>query len=268
MDRALQQWLETLDGRNIGIDFAGFPAYLQLPPDWQTTPQTDHSRYVCYALTAGQIWYRIDQSSDVLRAGDMLLVAPGHHFQLWADSQFTRHAAWRCRLILPDGGPSGYLHLRGARGVSAAFSQAIEAAAQAREPVIWRSALQWALSLLLEAQPQAGTGRLLNPHERKALQDWLDQHRLSWPSPAELAAVLDLNPDYFARIFKRSYGISPREWLITDRIRFAAAELALTAATIEGVALATGYRDATLFCRQFKQVTGQTPGRWRQTNRI
>jgi AraC-like DNA-binding protein len=74
-----------------------------------------------------------------------------------------------------------------------------------------------------------------------------------------LAAIVGLSRDYFARAFRASFGVSPRQWLLQERLRAARDLLERTPLTIKEVARAVGCRDANLFARQFRRAHGRSP---------
>jgi AraC-like DNA-binding protein len=77
--------------------------------------------------------------------------------------------------------------------------------------------------------------------------------------------VVGLSPDWFRRVFQRSYGCSPRAWILRERIRLAAQRLIdEPAESIGAVAAGFGYKDQYLFSRQFRQVMGKSPRDWRR----
>lgn len=78
-------------------------------------------------------------------------------------------------------------------------------------------------------------------------------------SPAVLAEELHLSRGYFSRMFKRTYGMPPRTWLVHQRLRHAATLLIETDHRISEVARACGYIDPNLFSRQFRKVYRQSP---------
>ncbi len=83
-------------------------------------------------------------------------------------------------------------------------------------------------------------------------------------TPADLAHHLDLSPNYFSRQFRRSFGLTPRAWLTRERLRAAADLLARSHLTVYQVAERFGYNDVPQFSRQFKQVMGISPKKYRQ----
>ena len=83
-------------------------------------------------------------------------------------------------------------------------------------------------------------------------------------SPPIIARFLDLSPDYFARKFKKTYGMSCRSWLLQRRMQKAGQILLETLNTISQVADRLGYTDIYLFSRQFKKVTGVSPREFRR----
>ncbi|MBN1669714.1 MAG: helix-turn-helix transcriptional regulator [Kiritimatiellae bacterium] len=116
----------------------------------------------------------------------------------------------------------------------------------------------------LKAKGGSQKGPLLNVEQRRLLNRYVREHVNEWPKPAELAALLKLSEDYFARVFHHTFGVSPRTWLMHQRIRLAALELTATDVSVTQVAYRFGYRDVYLFSRQFKQVVGDSPTAYRK----
>ncbi|MBN2712780.1 MAG: helix-turn-helix transcriptional regulator [Planctomycetes bacterium] len=104
-------------------------------------------------------------------------------------------------------------------------------------------------------------GRVLSAGERGKLIAYIHEHIKRRPSPNDLARVLNFSPDYFRRIFHRTFKCSPRHWLLEQRIHQAAA-LILSGATVSEAAQELGYSDIYLFSRQFKAAKGIAPSRY------
>lgn len=81
--------------------------------------------------------------------------------------------------------------------------------------------------------------------------------------PAALAAQLDLSHDYFTRIFRRTFGQSPRLWIARERMRQAALRLSESTLSVTQIAREFGYEDIFLFSRQFKKALGASPRQYR-----
>jgi AraC-like DNA-binding protein len=80
---------------------------------------------------------------------------------------------------------------------------------------------------------------------------------------AELGALVHMSPFHFARLFRKSTGVAPRQFVIRRRIEAAQALLAGQQSPIGEVALAVGFRSQSHFTNSFRRVTGVTPSRFR-----
>jgi AraC-like DNA-binding protein len=84
--------------------------------------------------------------------------------------------------------------------------------------------------------------------------------------PAQLAGLLRLRPDTFARAFHRACGRSPRAWIADRRIRHAAELLLAPGATATAVAARCGYGDVFAFCKRFRRQIGCGTRAWRRNH--
>lgn len=87
-------------------------------------------------------------------------------------------------------------------------------------------------------------------------------------SVAELARACGLSKNHFSRAFRKTHGVSPREWLIRRRIEQAKSLLAGSDLPLADIALECGFCEQSHFSRQFTKVVGATPGAWRRAARI
>ncbi|WP_342561044.1 AraC family transcriptional regulator [Paenibacillus sp. FSL R7-0345] len=74
-----------------------------------------------------------------------------------------------------------------------------------------------------------------------------------------MAEFLRISPGYLQSIYKKTFGISCIDDVINSRVRMAKEYLIHNAQSIGEVASRCGYQNVEHFCRQFKQITGQTP---------
>ena len=78
----------------------------------------------------------------------------------------------------------------------------------------------------------------------------------------ELAEVACLSAYYFCRVFKRTTGLSPNQYVIARRLH-RAQQLLRAGQPTEQVALAVGYADPRYFARLFRRHVGCTPASYR-----
>jgi AraC family transcriptional regulator len=82
-------------------------------------------------------------------------------------------------------------------------------------------------------------------------------------SVAEVASRVDVHPFHLSRVFRQHYHQTVGEYVHRLRVHFACGELRSDEARLAEVALAAGFADQSHFTRVFKQVTGMTPGAFR-----
>lgn len=80
---------------------------------------------------------------------------------------------------------------------------------------------------------------------------------------AELSGLVHMSPYHFARLFKRSTGVSPHRFLVQRRIEQAMALLAAQTLSIAEIARSVGFRTPNHFTTTFRHVTGITPSAYR-----
>lgn len=85
-------------------------------------------------------------------------------------------------------------------------------------------------------------------------------------TPPQLARECGLSSDYFTRLFRNSFGIPPKEWLLKQRLRSASALLSESDSRVSEIAQQLGYEDLYLFSRQFRKEFGSSPRAWRRAH--
>ena len=85
---------------------------------------------------------------------------------------------------------------------------------------------------------------------------------------SEMAALTSLSASRFHAVYKAQFGTSPMQDVIASKIGYAKSLLLLEEKlTLMEVAEKLGYNDQYHFIRQFKAVTGQTPGSYRKARK-
>ena len=75
----------------------------------------------------------------------------------------------------------------------------------------------------------------------------------------EVAQLCGLSPFRFSRVFKDTFGITFRDYLVVHRLKEACRLLENPAASVTDVAYAAGFNDASYFTRIFRQRIGVPP---------
>jgi transcriptional regulator GlxA family with amidase domain len=81
---------------------------------------------------------------------------------------------------------------------------------------------------------------------------------------AELARAAGLSVRAFERAFAAEYGLPPQQYLKRLRLQMASRRLVGTRESLSGIAATSGFADQSHFTREFRRLTGMTPGRYRE----
>ena len=80
----------------------------------------------------------------------------------------------------------------------------------------------------------------------------------------DVADYVCINRSYLYSLFQEELEMSPRQFLSRYRITKAAELLLTSSLPVESIALSTGYNDAFVFTKAFKQLTGMSPTVYRK----
>jgi AraC-like DNA-binding protein len=80
---------------------------------------------------------------------------------------------------------------------------------------------------------------------------------------AALARAAHLSPAHFSREFKRTFGVTPHQYLLTRRLERAAALLRHTDRTVAWICAAVGLRSVGSFTTSFGRAYGMSPTDYR-----
>ena len=98
----------------------------------------------------------------------------------------------------------------------------------------------------------------------RALSSFIDQNLNQKLSLEDLAQKCFYNPSYFSRAFKRKFGISPVEYISTERARKAAELLTDPLLSMDEIATRCGFGDKSGLYRAFERVYGCAPSEYRK----
>jgi len=80
---------------------------------------------------------------------------------------------------------------------------------------------------------------------------------------SDLAKVAMFSPTHLRRLFQKAVGMSPRQWLLEQRLRKAAQLLQTTDRTVQQIADLCGFESLSHFSRYFKARFGIAPSQYR-----
>jgi AraC family transcriptional regulator len=128
--------------------------------------------------------------------------------------------------------------------------------------------LAWLTMHYAPKPSQSPRARPLSETNKRRIREFIDENIGADLSLVQLATLLGVSPNHFARMFKGSFGISPHRFLLQRRIALASAALTQTAdRPISDIAVAFGFVSQAHFTEAFRRVAGVTPARWRHSSK-
>jgi AraC family transcriptional regulator len=101
--------------------------------------------------------------------------------------------------------------------------------------------------------------RSLTPTRLQQVIDYINTHLDQDLSLVQIAGVINISPTYFASLFKHATGISPRQYVIKQRVERAKLLLSKTDLMIADIALEVGFSSQSHLNQHFKRLTSMTP---------
>ena len=111
-----------------------------------------------------------------------------------------------------------------------------------------------------------GTIEFENTNKRAALPQILDYINIHYKEPIkmyEIAQMYHYSPNYFSKLFKKSFGMSFYEYIHKKRVYTAKEYLKICDNSVEEICRAVGYSNNNEFYRVFKLYVGMTPSEYR-----
>lgn len=117
-------------------------------------------------------------------------------------------------------------------------------------------------------RPEYSTGNKLQDFYIHEALMYIEHNYMYDLSIEEIARNAGLDRTYFSKLFKKTVGSSPQQFLISYRMAKAAEMLKLTEKSIKDIGEMVGYPNQLHFSRAFKNIYGTAPMAWRKQNRI
>lgn len=125
------------------------------------------------------------------------------------------------------------------------------------------------LALLGRLQSKYSAGEAVRPRNHRMSKsqvdrviDYVENNIGSELRIPQLAALVELSPQHFRRVFKLSFGMTPHGYIMKRRVE-AAQRMLRTDATLAEIAYALGFSSQAHFTQVFRRFIGTTPSRLR-----
>jgi AraC-like DNA-binding protein len=96
---------------------------------------------------------------------------------------------------------------------------------------------------------------------------WIDAHSHRQIDLDGAAGQAGISPFHFLRLFSSVLGVTPHQYLVRSRLRYAARRLADDTSSITDIAYDVGFGDLSNFVRTFHRAAGVSPRRFREASR-
>ena len=268
----MQDWCQHLLNPNtsLQVTLAGAPGMFVAPERWRVL-QPPLNQHLLYYVVEGGFIAQVQQQPIEVVAGSVFWLRPGNtpNFNR-LDS--GRLILYRFRLQVVDySWIDPFLHLPDQPDCRRWFEFIIHELNLHHDTLRLRALL---VCLFTEFDPQPSLPihkgqRQLTRYEQAQITQLItaqpQNHRLS---PTDLAKVVGLSSDYFARVFRNTFGTTPRRWLVEQRIEYAKTFLAESDMTVSEIADKLGYSDVYFFSHQFKSIVGSSPLQFRHGGQL
>lgn len=243
----------------------------------QSFGRHSHDRYAIGVISSGveKLFYR--GAHHLGTAGNVVTISPGEmHDGLpgsdegWMYRMLYIDPAWLNKVVFQDRFSSGHIHLfQQALTQDDVFAesflyhhQIIEKSSPSleRETILLELVTQLFQRNGVNMKPSDAAERDAVKRIKKKLEDDFDKN-----IPLEdLAKLVDLDPLYMIRVFKKNVGISPHSYQIQKRIAHVQ-NLLRKGASLAQASFCCGFFDQSHMTRAFKKVVGVTPGSFRNS---
>ncbi|TCH99116.1 AraC family transcriptional regulator [Roseococcus sp. SYP-B2431] len=232
-----------------------------------------HTHHSLAFVRAGSFACRCGREDFDMVRGSVLVGSPGREFTC---SHIHRPHGDRCLSV--QIAPTAVDMLGGAEwGIGTlaptaempVLARLIEARARQRHRLGLEEAALLAVARFGQLGRRARSARRApNPRERRLAVSaalWLEAQAGEETSLGEAAAQAGLSPFHFLRVFSRTLGVTPHQYLLRVRLDRAARLLGETELPVTEVAFEAGYADLSNFVRAFGRAAGMSPRAFRRS---
>ena len=237
-----------------------------------------HNGFNIAAVIEGSFTYKAERGEALLHPGALLLGNHGRCFACGHD-----HATGD-RCVSFNFAPDAFAEIAASAAGSSrfAFPTSMAPAGKASTPLVTAIEALGATPSPLRAEETATrvaetvigvlSGNVAAPPRVSALEQrrvsdalrHIEAHADEALDLAALAAIARLSKYHFLRVFRRSIGMTPYQFLLNVRMRRAAVRLLRSSETIVAIAFEAGFGDLSTFNKSFRETFGVSPSAYRR----
>jgi len=239
-----------------------------------------HEYVLVHTVLSGSGAYEWRGHAYSCRAGDSFVIFPGELFSYQADAHDPWHYVW---VSFVGAGAQSLLAAVGitpekpiASGsrlpdIRTLYGSLMDSLSKTDEPRIADLESSGWLRLLLSRLGQASRAERETAAAAAAIDRQIEQairfmslHYAQPVSIEQLSRTLGYHRTHLSRMFKRTTGLSPKQYLMQIRLERAQKLLADTAMPIDQVSVSAGFNDPLYFSKKFRSWAGVSPSAYRQ----
>ena len=236
-----------------------------------------HSRYSLAYVRKGSFGLQARGRSHELVAGALMVGFPGdeymcsHEYHVCGDECLSFQMSEE--FVNALGGKAGAWHAGAMPPLAELMvpGELAQSAADGRSDIGLDEVGLYLASRFMGASSR-GKGRDQEPSaadRRRAVEaaQWIEAHVCEEVDLERAACHAGLSAFHFLRVFSRTLGVTPHQYLVRSRLRRAARLLADEERSITGIALDVGFADLSNFVRSFRRAAGVSPRGFRRAAR-
>lgn len=267
--RSEKKWLEAVFSLSVGFDFRHC-ARVRSPEGWRGSDDLLDS-HLLFFVEKGVIEGVVDGREISANAGTVIWCQPGARriFQVKKGCRSTRNIRVRFNLLKGNKkiALSSYMIKHNAWELYP-YLQAMHRTARkqgACSGIEMRALLAAFFAAFFDLKKSGeALFRTFSEHERRTIERLVNEKLFEGLLPLDMALASGYCLDYFTRVFKQTYGIPPRTYLLHEKMRSAAELLTDTNLKLKEICLEIGEDDLSKFCRQFQSLYKCTPTQYRK----
>ncbi|WP_186320137.1 AraC family transcriptional regulator [Paenibacillus sp. Y412MC10] len=261
--------MENLDVRVTSM------GYNQVWTDWRELDYTpDFNKF--YLICDGEGWLKIGDSEFRPKPGQWFLMPHGVK-QSYSYTSGPRYTKYWCHFTARIGDRNLfdliqtplYVDTKNDSEAIRLFRELLDsdAAASISGPLLVKSAMLRLVSYYIEhaVSSEASLHRSTEPEPLEEVISYIQSSYRHNLTITDLAEKAHLHPNYFIRVFKRQFGISPIQYIKKRRLEEAKLLLVTTNLPLSEIGDRIGISDISYLSRIFKESTGFSPTAYRMT---